>query len=59
MTTVPDNYLTGPGLNQNFLDPIPLSLLQMFLPDYAKQGYKDIIVNLESCVLTIIINRSK
>ncbi|KIM39890.1 hypothetical protein M413DRAFT_446809 [Hebeloma cylindrosporum] len=28
-------------------------------PDYAKQGYKDIIVNLEDSILTILINRSK
>jgi hypothetical protein len=31
----------------------------MVPPDYAKQGYKDIIVDLEAGVLTIVINRPK
>ncbi|KDR76176.1 hypothetical protein GALMADRAFT_247390 [Galerina marginata CBS 339.88] len=31
----------------------------MSLPDYAKQGYKDIIAVLEGAVLTITINRAK
>ena len=29
------------------------------VPDYAAQGYKEIIVTLEGSILTILINRAK
>ena len=29
------------------------------IPDYAAQGYKEIIVTLEGSILTILINRAK